>query len=143
MSDPDAIALAWTGGDVWTAETMTELTARLIDGYDPGDAERALVARFDHLAGVAGAMQALILSDSSAMETLSDDDLNIALVDKRLFAEPVTWTAQMPLIVLATGYAPYTSTPLPKGNIVALDPYSERTFLQSFVALGLAKLLTR
>ena len=58
-------------------------------------------------------------------------------------ARSFEWTEDVPLVAVATDYAPFTARPAPTGRVVMLDPSSEMGFCLSLAALGLFEFYTK
>lgn len=143
MTD-ETITFTWTDGNTLTANTMTDLVKEIIGHtYTPDEPERALIARFETLADLASKTQAIILNSLDNITSYTENQLTAALTDKRNPIPLNTWDADFPLILIATGYQPYTDLPRPKGETLLLNPHTERSFLEAFTHLGLATLLTK
>lgn len=141
-------AFATVSGDVILADTVTEIVAELLDDYDPDDAASALTRRFDALAHTATNLQAVTFAAAREERDADDagldvDQLNAVLADKR-FPPDWTgpWTGAIPLYLVATHFEPYTTVQAPTGDqVLLLDPYSERSFLDALCAAGVALLM--
>lgn len=128
-------------GDAIFADSLSDIVAVLIPGYDDLDDEHEddlhLNARIDTLAPLARRAQELVLADLAHREVrLSDEELNAALMDKE---KPVTlrrWVPAEPLVLLATTYEPFTDAPAPEGAVLWLDPTNEAAFLGSLNKIG-------
>jgi len=126
-----------TGG-ITEAETVSDLVDGMIAGHAFADDEQRLVLRALFLAEHANAVQATILADVAHHYELGEDALTVLLHDR--VVETVAfdrWDSDIPLILIATGYAPFTDRPRPAGDaIIWLDPSTEISFLQSVSAVG-------
>lgn len=145
------------GGQAITfADSATDLVAQLIEGYDaiPDTDEGhddALFARYLFLLRVAAMHQAALIEtavDAGDFDpTRADDELLTALFSER--GKPFEgrrlptgeveqdWTADVPLVLIDTDYAPFTERHRPQGRVVWLDPSLETTFLESLDRLSL------
>lgn len=131
------------------ADTATELLSLVVTGYDqlePGDVEGAFLARFDHAAGVAALVQHSALQSAlDAGYELTDDLATTAMMSAKtdplpesVFMALPRWNGPVPLLLVASHYAPYTTLPAPVGDAVILvDPYTEKGYLASLDQLGL------
>lgn len=139
------IRFEWSCGERLAADSMTELVQQLLgDSYNPDDPEAALIERYETLVDLAGKMQAIILSsDGVNITACSEEQLTVALTDKSDHVEISAWSADFPLIVVATLYEPYTDRRRPTGDVIVVDPHTEKSFLEAFTQLGLAILVTR
>lgn len=143
-------ALAWDDRAV-LAETRTELTAAVIDGYadlpegEEGDTQ-ALFARYESTVQIANTMQQVLAARAAEEGTFdpsveSEDVLTALFTDRgQKIDEIAEWTHSVPLVLVATEYAPYTSATRPAGNVSFLDPYTETTYLDSLSGLGVIEL---
>lgn len=134
-------------GDAIFADSLSDIVAVLIDGYDDlddeGDGDPHLEARIDTLAPLASAAQALILADLAARDIqLSEQELTAALLDKEQPTSLTRWNPAEPLILLTTTYEPFTDAPAPEGAILWLDPTNEAAFLGSLNKIGEGELWT-
>lgn len=129
------------------ADSATELVGHLIDGYDQIDDsdeghDQALSARAGAAAGIAAQMQAVIAASLTEQRKFdpqaeSEETLTAIFSDRETFvADFGSWDHEVPLILVRTGYAPYTDRPAPSGNIGWIDPATETTLLRSLDALG-------
>lgn len=127
---------------VYSAKNAQGLMTALASNYPPMDSQRALEIRWELLAKFAGQLQ-----DAAAREQISFG-FNPARQDQRVIAavygsrlRPVewagTWRRPMPLFLIRSDYEPFTSLTQPKGNIVWLDPSTEKTTLQSLLHAGI------
>lgn len=133
------------------ADTRTELTGQLIEGYDQlttdgtGD-EEALWARYKSSVEVANALQQVLAADATEKGTFdpsveTEDTLTTMFTDRAERIDDVgSWDHTVPLVLVATDYAPYTATAKPAGNVLWADPYTETTYLDSLTQLGVVEL---
>lgn len=137
------LPVAWLqpNGSAIMADTLTEVVASIVDGYDDAGDEDALAARHDALVAIATDAQVVLLDDVD-LASLSELELTMVSTDKDILVTGA-WTGPVPLLLIATSYEPYTGSPVPDGEVVLLDPYTERTFLDSLVKLGLGELMVR
>lgn len=144
-------AIIYEGGAIVVADSVTELVADLIDDYEFEDtvegARASLDARYDFAVEVVTGRQAI---QAFAMTAEGDFDpavesetvLTAIFADKdQAVVDVEEWGHTMPLLLVATDYAPYTKLPAPKGNIQWVDPATELTLLLSLQALGDLELL--
>lgn len=131
------------------ADTATELLWLVVAGYDQiaaDDIEGAFYARVDHAAGVAALVQHGVIQ--SAIDDgfeLDDDVATTAMMSSKTELIPASvrdsvesWNYPVPLVLVATLYAPYTDQPAPAGdNVILVDPYTEKGYLASLHRLGL------
>ena len=138
-------------GRVVLADSRTELVEDLIEGYadlpdtDAGNDE-ALYMRYTSVTDIADQIQQIIaaqaVNDGTFDHTVeSEDNLTVIFTPRK---EKITgfspWTHVVPLILISTDYAPFTSEPLPEGNIKFLNPFTETTYLDSLSELGVIDL---
>lgn len=138
------IVVLWGSGRELETDSWSAAADHLIDGHATMSADDALAARFDVLVALAGAAQAGMVAE------LDIDQLPEPVVAAALTSKDVTlhldggWPDGFPLLLVASLYTPYTDVPVPAGDdVVLLDPHTERSFVEAFVTLGLAKVLTR
>jgi tetratricopeptide (TPR) repeat protein len=138
-------------GHVVLADTRTELVEDLIEGYadlpdtDAGNDE-ALYMRYRSVTDVADQIQQIIaaqaVNDGTFDHTVESEDNLTAIFTP--CTEKITgfspWNHVVPLILISTDYAPFTSEPLPQGNIKFLNPFTETTYLDSLNELGVIDL---
>lgn len=147
-----ADGLAWpyamaTDNGTLFADTVTELVAELIPGYAglPETADGAidaLHARYEAAVSHANLIQGLLAAVANAEGEFdaaaeSESTLTALFADREQFVADFTvWDHQVPVVLIATDYAPYTDVPRPSGNITWLDPATETSLLQSLRDLG-------
>ena len=148
-------------GTVTFADSASELVAMAIPGYGdiPDDDEghdEALIARYAHLVELAERTQHFMVDDAvksgALVLTEAGEEILTALFAPRdrpwegaMSASGWTdmdWRHEVPLVLLASDYAPYTLRETPTGRIVWLDPTTEVTYLRSLNELGLIELRT-
>lgn len=136
------------------ADTVTELLGAVLGaGYTDMSDDEALEARYEAALGMAAAIQTGL-----NQRGLASGDLNLATAGEAVltalhvektqpwtgmpdagFGDEARWEHAVPLVLVATDYHPYTSTPKPTGNISFIDPGTETTFLGSLNDLGLVR----
>lgn len=143
-------ALAF-GDKVVLAETRTELTAEVIDGYadiqdgEEGDGE-ALWARYNAAVHFATTLQQVLAANAVEAGTFdpsqeSEDTLTALFTPRSEKIDEISeWKGAVPLVLVASNYAPYTGSAKPAGNVMWIDPYTETTFLEGLDSLGIAEL---
>lgn len=148
---PYPFALAYESR-VILSDTRTDLVASLIEGYadlphtEAGD-EEALYMRYRSVTDVADQFQQIIAAqavEEGRFDYMLESEANLtALFTPRTkkISEFSPWNHPVPLILIATDYAPFRSEPLPEGNVKFLNPYTETTYLQSLSDLGVIELL--
>ena len=133
------------------ADEPGTLLGYLIDGYDdiPDDEEgdeEALVMRVEQAVLICSTIQAMLCADATSEGKFnpaeeSEETLTALLGDRTIPVLHVAeWTHEVPLVVLTTDYAPYTTHTPPGGNVWWLDPSDEAIFLQSLSTHGLIQL---
>lgn len=136
------------------ADSLTDLVGEIIEGYDDiPDTEEghgdALLSRYAYLLNVARWLQTgFIEANEDLVRDLPDDALTAVMQDKTIpFAGldngSVEWEYDLPLILVATDYAPFTSRPTPSGNVFLVDPSTELTFLQNLDEVDLIDFLVK
>lgn len=131
------------------ADTLTELVADLIPGYSE-DAGEALEQRYRAAVVYADGMQAQFAAERQGSgqldpAALSEPELT-AIFASRSELAPIpgdVWEHEVPLVLVATDYEPYTDRVKPVGNVKFVDPANERTFLGSLSDLGALTLFVR
>jgi hypothetical protein len=141
--------------DTIYGDSLTDLVGYLIPDYEAlpasqeGD-EDAFLARVDYAAAYIGSAQSVILATATtdgdfAPELASEATLTAllsprgtGLIDGSEFN--FTWTETVPLLLLTTDFAPFTSVPLIDGNVAYFDPSDERVFLDSLSGMGAVEL---
>jgi len=140
-----AFALVDTStGRTTHADSLSELVDRLVTGHADASAADQLGLRLDALVALANRAQAIILA-STDLTDFDDDELTALFHDRATEVVGLAeWTSPTELLLIAQNYEPYTQEPRPVGEqIIWLDAADERTFLASFDAAGVAKLLVR
>jgi hypothetical protein len=129
---------------ITTADSLSELVDQLIDGHRAVEADDRVALRADALAQGAARASALILAGmGDDVSALSEDALTLLLHDRSAeVPEFSEWDSNVPLFLMATNYAPYTDLTAPAGELIVwLNPHTERAFLDSLSALGIAELM--
>lgn len=153
------------GDQATWADTRTELLGALIEGYDglpddPSGYESGFVARYTQAVAVATDVQTSVLLDAGEQgafdpdalartpegeerlqvlfreRTISFDPTGTALDGQRDPAGNPVWDFDVPLVLIATDYAPYTDLREPTGRVIFVDPSTETTYLDSLQALN-------
>lgn len=139
------IVFEWSCGETIGADTMTGLVQQILgDTYQPDNAEAALIERYETLTDLASKMQAIVMvADDVDIAGCDEALLTAALGDKHEPTNITRWDAAFPLIVVASLYDPYSDVPRPEGDVIVIDPHTEKSFLEAFTQLGLAILVTR
>lgn len=133
------------------SDSRTGILASLIEGYgdipenDEGDQE-ALVARYEFSVATADLHQQIIaaekLNSGEFDHTVEDEETLTSIFTSRRerLPEMTRWDHSVPLVLVGTDYAPYTSLVRPEGNVMWVEPYNETLFLNSLEGLGLLEL---
>lgn len=136
------------------AETRTELIGHLIDGYadlpesTEGD-DTAMWIRYKAAVDLAGIHQQVVAAEAanagSFDPSVEDEDTLTTIFTPRSekIDEIASWDRSFPLVLVASGYAPYTTTVRPTGNVLWVDPYTEKTFLDTVEGLGLIEVFVQ
>lgn len=139
---PYPFAMA-ANNNVMLAETRTELVESLIIGYDQLGVDEAstderLWLRYQSLVAFGNAFQGALAAAAQEagdfdMSNESEDVVTALMLPKdQKIDEIARWDHKVPLVLLASNYAPYMSSPLPEGeNVIVLDPINETTYLDS------------
>lgn len=130
------------------ADTRAELAAALIGDYPgpQGSADAALMARYLSCVAAANGLQARLAADALEAgvfdpQTSSEPMLTILFSNRYEKVEDFArWDHEVPLVLVASGYAPYLPNPRPEGRIIWLDPYTETTYLDSMAEAGVIRL---
>lgn len=133
-----------TSGETLYASGFAGLVDQILPGHESAGAEERMLLRLDALAVAASIAQAAVLVDVD-LDDFDEDTLTVLFHDRSAqvieFAE---WAGDVPLLLLATSYEPFSATPAPTGeHIVWLDPSTERTFIEALCACGSVELLSR
>ncbi len=131
------------GADTTFSESTTDLVEVVLPGYTALDDDAAMLARWECAAATATELQQLLAAANDLdPATESEDTLTAIFTDR---ANPLPdgsldgageWTHPVPLVLLATDYAPFTEVPAPHGNVQFLDSSTEGAFLRTLSALG-------
>jgi len=146
-------AVVTATGTTHLADSASELIGLGMDGYPveietDDEATAALEMRYDDLLGYAAHFQRFLVAAAQEngvvnLSNLGDDVLTAMLQERSIPYTGPLWTVPVPLVLLVTDYAPYTTRPAPQGNLVWLDPSTELTYLQSLDRVGAIKLFIR
>jgi hypothetical protein len=128
-----------TSGSLFLGTSLTDLVAALIEGYPvDGTEDEQFFSRLHAAIGFAENIQGLRLAEKSSLGAfaphgMKPEEVAIALEDKKapVGTEGRWRNTEVPLVVMAAHYEPYTCLPAPTGNIVSVDPYTELTLLES------------
>ena len=155
----------WPNGDLVYSDNLSEVCVEAIQddrykdllGDDSDEAhDECLVIRYEELVNLASKVQAWMVeegADRGAIDLANagEDVLTALFQDRRVpfagvwrdGARSFEWTEDVPLVAVATDYAPFTARPVPTGRVVMLDPSSEMGFCLSLAALGLFEFYTK
>lgn len=145
--DPWPFALV-RDDETFLSDDAGELVAALIEGYEKftddedGD-NQALVCRATEAIKVAATAQAIMATDAFNEGRFDPDDaseevLTALFGDRTLAVIGVDhWDHEVPLVLVATDYEPFSNEPTPTGNVLWVDPSTEIAFLQSLANLGI------
>ena len=132
---------------VLAAANLTDLVAAL-PGMEPGyaalDDDEALLARWRHAVQAAREAQDQLAHDCADFDPASHGSEQLTALfglDKAVPLDGLhSWIEVVPLVLIATDYAPYTTAPAPAGNVLFLNPADERSLLDTLAELGLIDL---
>lgn len=126
--------------------SLTDLIGHLIPGYasipdGPEGDDAALLARWEHAVATANLVQQVVIGASVEIGDLdvnaaSEDVLTVLFADRINPVEAGEWSEKVPLVLVASSYAPFTDREPPTGNVRWINPHNERTFLESLAAVG-------
>lgn len=128
-----------TSRSLFLGTSLTDLVAALIENYPvPGTEDEQLKSRLHAAIGFAETIQGLRLAEKSSLGAfaphgMKPEEVAIALEDKKspVGTEGKWRNTEVPLVVMAAHYEPYTCLPAPTGNIISIDPFTELTLLES------------
>ena len=152
----------WPNGELLYSDNLGELVVETIqdDRYqdllddDSDEAhDECLVMRYEELCHLGAKVQDYLVGEGADRGTIDlsqagEDVLTALFQDRHVpFAgvhrdggPSFEWTEDVPLVLVATDYAPFTERPTPTGRVVMLDPSSEMGYCLSLAALGLFEL---
>jgi hypothetical protein len=156
----------WPSGDLLYSDNLGEIVVASIqdDRYqdfldDESDEahDACLVMRYEELCDLGSKVQAYLVEEGVEqrgaldLNTVGEDVLTALFSDRHVpfagvwrdGATSYEWTEDVPLVAIATDYAPFTSRPAPTGRVVMLDPSSEMGYCLSLAALGLFEFFTK
>lgn len=149
-------AFSTVSNEVIGADSRTGICEGIIDGYESleptaEDDEPWTTARFKFLADAAGAAQVALVDAAfeahpGLAESLTEDEMTALFhpKDEEVLSFEAWPRDELPLILLADGYAGYTDVPRPAGDgIIWVDAHDERLFLDSLKRLGYGDLLVK
>lgn len=130
------------------SDDMSDLIGSVIPGYAGLSLEDATIERWKCAAATATDLQQLMAAAGGLDVAVESEDVLTAIFTDRANALPDgsltagEWTHQVPLILVATDYQPFTSALAPNGNVQFLDPSSERAFLVTLAQTGVWQFYT-
>lgn len=154
-------ALMYGSGTTLMSDSLSALIPVIVDGYTeftgditPEQVTAATVMRVDFLTRIAAAVQSGFAQAAEASgefdpANCGDEILTELFKDRRIPFEGITgpdgqpsleWTFDVPLILIASDYHPFTARPAPTGGVMFLDGSTELAFLTSLSDLGLISL---
>ena len=142
---PYPFAMAYRDTVIFATD-RDELVSVLIPGYTKADGDEALFARYRSCVEVANTLQPRLAADAleaGVFDTQSSPEhVLTALFTSRYekIDDFARWDHEVTLVLVATGYAPYTANARPEGRILWLDPYTEATYLASLEEAGVVEL---
>lgn len=154
-NEPWAHVLLLPNGRCHFADTATELIDKILSSEDVDylgmDSDGALIARYEAAVAMAATIQTglnrkAVESGTLVLEQAGETVLTALHVEKTVpwegmpdagFGDEARWTHDVPLVLIATDYYPYTQRQKPTGNLAWIDPGTETTFLSSLNGLGL------
>jgi len=134
--------------DVAYSDTMTELVAVLIHGYEDMSPEDQDVARIKYAIHAATVAQGSIIgSIEDATDALTPEQLTQAQHPKHTAPQGMSvWQSRVPFIALTTNYEPYSDARFPEtdpdGLVVELDPTEEYSFLHGLSHIGFINVMS-
>lgn len=144
-ANPPFVLLDTASGEQIPGSSRSDLVDTVVPGHgDLPEGEEGAAARFDlrtvALVEVAHRLQGLALSDVDT-STLDEDALTVLFHDRGTeVVDLAEWPEDLPpLFVIASNYAPYSESPRPTGDVVFLDAFNEKTFLDSLAAAGVVE----
>lgn len=138
--------------DVAFADSYDELLNILIPGYSKMDEEEQVYQRIRLAISAATRVQSEVLIDHDSSEVSAEEWE--ALVSPRSIKQPRAdwWSCPIPLVVVETGYEPFTDVPRPAsalsdGNAVSpnlwwIRPVEEEDFIISLHEVGYIAVMT-
>lgn len=150
---PDGPDGPWTlwmsaGRCGYAAASLTDLVCVLIEDYPvEGTDQDRLISRARAASRFAATVQGARIAERSALGAyephgMSRDEVSIAFEDKSsaVSTEGKWRNKEVPLVLVASHYEPYTCLAKPTGNVAYIDPFTELTLLESLRGCGLIEL---
>lgn len=129
------------------ADDPLDLLDALIPGYSGMDEQQQQIAKITYAIGAQRAVQAQIVADldPEAWNALTSEEQTVLIAPR--FQQPSVdfWNPPVPLVLVDTGYAPYTNLDRPISgiadvanppNIIWLQPRDDWDFLNSLSSAG-------
>jgi hypothetical protein len=147
-----AYAMFFDGDDrIAYADVLEDLLAVLIEGYPSMDEEDRLVARIRLAVRAQVWIQALINADvdPAVWNALSAEDRGVLTGSRHEQPRIDFWDPEIPLVLVETGYVPYTDVDQPISgiadvryppNMIWLRPVDEWDLLESLSEAGFVRL---
>lgn len=135
------------GQRVVRADRNDELLAAIIgeDYLEEQDREVLFLMRLEKAIVIATAVQESIIATAvqrHEMDEDTDEDTWTTLLAERETVDPgVRWKAPVPLVLVASLFAPWTERERPAGNVVWIDPTDDITMLDSLQETGLIEII--
>lgn len=126
--------------DAVYGDTATDLCEAIIPDYDtldhdPDGDREALIKRYEASVVIADDLQQMLHASASEEVRASLTEEETAVVTTSRADSVVSldqpWEHEIPLLLIATDYAPYTDTPAPVGEVAFINPHTEASFLIS------------
>ncbi len=134
-----AYELIFGGGESRAyADTFEELAAALIENYAdtaPAPLNQRIRYAFDAQVRIQAAINAQLLDDPSI--AVPPEDAEILSRPRGQRIDLTTWSSTIPLVLLATDYAPVGPHPRPDGEtIIWIDPVNAESLIRSLADAG-------
>lgn len=147
--DPQQYPFVMTAEEAIVASTsITELVAALpgmAEGYLDLDDEHALYARHELAVQAAREAQDELARSCEAFDpdNASEEVLTVmfGLPKTTSLAGLKRWDEPVPLVLIATDYAPFTDALAPAGNVKFINPADERSFLDTLMDVEMVDLV--
>lgn len=145
------VLISATGAPTLASDSISQIVDTILTGHrDAGSSAEQFEMRYDALTNTATRVQAglYLQAQEDFPGDLNDelDEFGMTAIMHPKDGAPLefrTWPFDVPLVLHATNYAPYTDLAAPAGeNIIWADATNERSFLDSLVRLGVARLMT-
>ena len=135
------------GEETILADDAGDIVSFLIDGYedvadDPSGHDEALILRAATAVTLTATIQAIMATDAlneGRFDPAEADEATLTAIfgDRTVpVLDTDRWDHDVPLVLVATDYEPFTHEVPPTGNVLWVDPSDEMAFLQSLANLG-------